>query len=83
MTGEGLFAFSPNPFSAFGVFKKRKMNPGASVDIFAADLKKLAKLVDTTVSEEWLKCAVITGIPEAIQQQLKAASNVGGLTLEK
>lgn len=43
-------AFSANCFQAYEEFISRRLLPGESVDVYASDLKRLAKLVDFDVS---------------------------------
>lgn len=66
-------AFSANCFQAYEQFITRRLLPGESVDVYVSDLKRLAKLVDPFVSDDWLKSAMVHGLPPEVQHQLKAA----------
>lgn len=66
-------AFSANCFQAYAEFTARRLLPGESLDVYASDLKRLAKLVDPFVSDDWIKSAVVHGLPADTQNQLKAA----------
>lgn len=66
-------AFSPNKFKAFDAFVTRRLGAGESVDVFLADLTRLARLVDEMAGDEWIKCAFIRGLPGAVSQQLIAS----------
>ena len=78
-----LDAFSLNKFNAYQSFVSRRLNVGESVDVYVADLKRLASLVSSNLDESWIKCAFVSGLPEQIQAQLKAASSVEDMTLQK
>lgn len=66
-------AFSANSFQAYEQFILRRMLPGESVDVYVSELKRLAKLIDPFVSDEWIKNAMVHGLPTEVQNQLKAA----------
>lgn len=76
-----LKAFSADPFNAYEQFLSRRLLPGESVDVYLADLKRLAGLVDSTVSDHWLKCAFISGLPDNARSQLRAACSVDSMSL--
>lgn len=76
-------AFSANCFQAYEAFISRRLLPGESVDVYASEIKRLAKLVDPLVSEEWIKCAVVYGLPTDVQTQLKAACSLQTMELAK
>ena len=76
-----LQAFSSDPVSAYEEFNARKLRPGESPDVFLADLKRLAGLVDGA-SDQWLKCAFIAGLPDHLRSQLRAACSIGTMSLE-
>jgi hypothetical protein len=74
-------AFSANPFKAYEEFVSRRLTECESVDVYLADLTRLATLVARGSSEEWLKCAFVTGLPEDIRKQLHGACAMSKLTL--
>jgi len=76
-----LQAFSSDPVSAYEEFNTRKLRPGESPDVFLADLKRLAGLVDGA-SDQWLKCAFIAGLPDHLRSQLRAACSFGTMSLD-
>lgn len=76
-------AFSTHPLLAYEQFITRKLVPGESVDVYVADLRRTGNRVDSQLSDEWIKCALVYGLPEAVRQQLKAACSVEKLPLTK
>lgn len=75
-------AFSVHPLLAYEQFVARRLLPGESVDVFLADLKRLGSLVDGSgLSEEWLKCALVHGLPDVARQQLKSSCSMERLTM--
>lgn len=74
-------AFSLDQCTAYEQFIRRRLLPAESVDVFLADLTRLAGLVDAHVSEDWLKCAFIAGLPDSVKQQLRAAASADNLSL--
>jgi hypothetical protein len=78
-----LQAFATDPVNAYDQFIARKLCPGESVDVFLADLKRLAGLVDSCgASDQWLKCAFIAGLPDHVRAQLRAACSISSMSLE-
>ena len=76
-------AFSVNCFQAYEAFLSRRLLPGESVDVYASDLKRLAKLVDPLISEGWIKCSLVHGLPIDVQNQLKAACCLNEMELSE
>lgn len=65
-------AFSPNPLKAYSELCNRKLHPGESVDVYGADIKRLASLVaqNTELDEGWLKCAFTHGLPLSLREKV-------------
>jgi hypothetical protein len=76
-------AFSVNSFQAYEQFISRRLLPGESVDVYVSELKRLAKLVDPFVSDEWIKNSMVHGLPLDVQNQLRAACCLQDLALSK
>ena len=77
-----LVAFSADPCAAYGALQQRRLQPGESVDVFLADITRLARLVDEGISEKFLKCAFLAGLPVSVRSQIGgAASQIGRLKL--
>lgn len=68
-------AFSLETFSAYEAFVGRRFRQGETVDVYLADLRRLARLVHSAPSEEWIKAAFVFGLPEQVKIQLKAATS--------
>lgn len=77
-----LRAFSSDQFNAFEQLSARQLLPGESVDVFLADINRLARLVNANgENEQWVKCAFICGLPDSVKAQLRAACSIGTLSL--
>lgn len=74
-------AFSLEAFSAYEAFVSRHFQPGETVDVYLADLRRLARLVHSSPSEEWIKAAFVFGLPEQVRIQLKAATSAKTMAL--
>ena len=74
-------AFSSDPITAYEELQARHLRPGESVDVYVADLDRLAQLVDSTMPSTVIKCAFICGLPADVKMQLKAACKLDGMTL--
>ena len=76
-----LRAFSLDSFSAFDRLLSRRYVHGESVDVYLSDLRRLFGLIGTV--DDMLKCAFVSGLPEDVQLQLKAASALDAMSLEQ
>ena len=76
-----LTAFSNDSFCAYDELINRRLRHHESVDVYLADLKRLAELVDSSVSDKFLKCTFVCGLPEEIRSQLRAACALGKMDL--
>jgi hypothetical protein len=74
-------AFSADPLKAYTEFVARRLQPGEQPDVFLADLRRLALLVATQPSEEWIRSAFVFGLPVNVQQQVMACCTLGKMTL--
>jgi hypothetical protein len=74
-------AFTAGPFKANEEFTARRLATGEQVDVYLADLKRLAGLVDAEVSIEGIKCAFVAGLPDDVKAQLQAACSLAGMEL--
>lgn len=73
-------AFSPNKYDAYEQFVNRRLRPNESVDVFVADIKRLAALVGPGVPDEMLQCAMLRGLPERMRCQLMASCKLNTMT---
>ena len=72
-------AFCIGKVTAFEELCCRRMSDGEPVDVYVADIKRLVRLIDSNASEEWVKSAVIRGLPDAIKQYVKSACTIDHL----
>lgn len=72
-------AFSLNAFQAYEQLTKRVWCD-ESVDVYLADLRKLARLADVS-SDTLLKRAFIVGLPSVVSRELRAVSKIESLSL--
>jgi hypothetical protein len=75
-------AFGTDAFSAYETFAARRIEPGETVDVFLAALKKLAKSFGG-VPNKTLSCAFVAGLPDSVRHTLRAASRMESMTLEQ
>ena len=70
-----LSAFAKNKFFAYDDFRQRSWIPGESVDVFLADLRRLAGLAGIE-TDDLIRCAFVCGLPSDVSAQLRAASRI-------
>lgn len=75
-------AFSADPFVAWKQFCECRLGSGETVDIYLADLKKLATLF-SSASDRILACAFLSGFPDDASRLLRASSKLNELGLEE
>ncbi|KFD63393.1 hypothetical protein M514_24414 [Trichuris suis] len=75
-------AFGVDRFAAHRQFASRRLNMGESPDVFLADLRRLGTLAGG-VSESFLGCAFVAGLPEYVQDLLRAGARMEELTLNQ
>ena len=64
-----LSAFTMGRFQTYETFVARWVRVGESMDVYLADLSRIARVVSPNSDEEWLTCAFVCGLPtEAISQ---------------
>jgi len=68
-------AFGDDSFAAYDLFISRKLQPAESVDVYLADLRRLATAFGG-VSDKALGCAFVSGLPEVVRQSLRASSRM-------
>lgn len=68
-------AFGVNRFRAYELLRQRNWREGEPVDVYLAEIRKLAKLAGTD-QEGLLEVAFVTGFPVEVASQLKAAARV-------
>ncbi|KFD52830.1 hypothetical protein M513_06321 [Trichuris suis] len=75
-------AFAVDRFAAHRQFASRRLNMGESPDVFLADLRRLGTLAGG-VSESFLGCAFVAGLPEYVQDLLRAGARMEEHTLNQ
>lgn len=75
-----LEAFGMNKFSAYDSFRERNWRPGETVDVFLADLRRLAKLA-AIETDDLICSAFVCGLPTDVSSQLRAGSRIAGTDL--
>ena len=73
-------AFALDEHAAYEALSERRLRPGEAVDVFLADLRRLAALFGG-IPERALCCAFVAGLPDAVRQALRAGSRAEGLDL--
>jgi len=75
-------AFAADSFVAYEQFIARKLQPGETVDVFLAELRKLATFL-CGLPDIVLSCAFVAGLPDAVRQLLRASCRMDMLTIEQ
>ena len=74
-------AFAMDAFSAFDQLKMRSLQDGESVDVYMAELRKLAALAGVS-SDNLLRCSFVTGLPKSVSAQIRATARVECMELD-
>ena len=74
-------AFSLDAYAAYELFTKRKISDEERVDVFLADLKRLACLA--RLPDEAVRLAFVVGLPEAVFSRFRAAKEIIDVMLPK
>lgn len=75
-------AFGADPFVAWRQFTERRLGPDETVDVFLADLRKLAAPFGGA-SDQILGCAFLAGLPDNASRLLRASSRLNELGLDE
>ena len=73
-------AFAVDSFTAYELFVSRRLHPGETVDVFLAELRRLA-VPFGGLSDNALVYAFVAGLPESVRQLLRAGSRMNELPL--
>ena len=68
-------AFAVDKFVAYGQFVTRRLRDGESVDVYLADLRRLAALFGG-IPDAGLGCAFVAGLPASVSRILRAGSRL-------
>lgn len=75
-------AFVTNPFAAYESLIARRLHPGESVDVYLAEITKLARIMcPSGAAEELIKCAFVSGLPSVSKTQLQASCALRTMSL--
>ena len=75
-------AFALSPVMAYKQFTARRLRPGETVDVYLAELSKLATQFGG-MTERDLVCAFIAGLPEHAENLLQATTRVEDLPISE
>ena len=73
-------AFAVDAFTAYELFVARRLQPGETVDVYLAELRRLA-VPFAGLPEKALVCAFVAGLPDGAKQLLRAGSRMDDLPL--
>ena len=73
-------AFAMDALAAYDAYASRRLQPGESVDVYLADLRRLATLYGG-VPDRALACAFIAGLPDAVRSTIRAGTRAEALEL--
>ena len=73
-------AFAVDSFTAYEQFVGRRLQPGDTVDVFLAELRRLA-VPFGELSDNMLSCAFVAGLHGTVKQLLRAGSRMDKLPL--
>ena len=73
-------AFAVDSFTAYEQFVGRRLQPGERVDVFLAELRRLA-VPFGGLSDKILACAFVAGLHDTVKQLLRAGSRMDELPL--
>ena len=74
--------FALNPMTAYKQFAVRRLRNGETVDVFLAELRKLATQFGGK-TERGFVCAFIAGLPEHVEKLLQATTRVDDLPISE
>ena len=73
-------AFAVDSFTAYEQFVGRRLQPGETVDVSLAELRRLA-VPFGGLSDNMLSCAFVAGLPDTVKQLMRAGSRMDKLPL--
>ena len=77
-----IAAFERDSFVAYDAFIARRLGPNETVDVYLADLRRLASLFGG-VPEAALACAFVSGLPDSAKHILRAGSRMETMSLSQ
>lgn len=77
-----LDAFSPDALTAFEELKNRFLH-NESVDVYLADIRRLCRIVDSDVSDKFIRVSFLAGLPDQVKKQIRASTASDELSLSE
>ncbi|KAK4307617.1 hypothetical protein Pmani_020637 [Petrolisthes manimaculis] len=77
-----ISAFAADKFVAYEQFVNRRLREGESVDVYLADLRRLAELFGG-MTDLGLSCAFVAGLPESARRILRAGSRLENMDISQ
>ena len=77
-----LSAFALDKYQAYEQFVSRKLREGEAVDVYMADLRRMAGLFGG-MSDDGLACAFVAGLPEAVRRSMRAGTRLEQMTVSE
>lgn len=75
-----ISAFAVDKFVAYDQFVTRRLRDGESVDVYLADLRRLATLFGG-IPDAGLSCAFVAGLPASVSRILRAGSRLENMNI--
>jgi hypothetical protein len=75
-----LDAFAQDTFAAYDSFRQRYWTPGEVVDVYLADLRRLARLADIE-SDKVIRSAFICGLPADVSAQIRSTVRISSTSV--
>ena len=63
-----LETFSADPFDAYKQLLNRQMRMDESVDVYLADVRRLAKIINPEISDQFISVAFVAGLSESVKK---------------
>lgn len=76
-------AFSMNRFWAYEEFSRRRLRAGESVDIFLTNLRSFGARESNDLSDHWLICAFVLGLPFEVSVISKSVCQLEDMSLKE
>lgn len=77
-----ILAFAADKFVAYEQFVSRRLRDGESIDVYLADLRRLAELFGG-MTDGGLSCAFVAGLPETARHILRAGSRMESMDINQ
>ena len=75
--------FCSDSCMAYEELIRRRFLPGETVESYFADVDRLAKLIDHTISTAFIKSAFLAGLPNDVKEKVRSSNDVIALSLQE